>query len=344
MRLLPDHGVAVFVMANRTYAPAGAMARQTVEILGKTGALVPRELPGSPALVAARDAVAALVDRWDEADARALAADNFFLDRPLSEWRDELARLRERHGRCRAGEVEPENWLRGRFREQCDRGWIDVELTLAPTRPPRLQFLRLEPGMPPSERHGGRGLGAGFAWPRRGTPTRWRAWRPPASIASRLQAQLHAIGDHYGRVPRSGRRWPATERGRRACASCANAAASTCPFRSTMRGVWRRPASRRLPTRPAFPSVPTSRAFDPEKHAAPRSGHGCLRYVGPAGARRGGAVLLQVHRPDHGSRRRPRPGRPAPGSARLSARLLGRERRSSVTSRASGACARSWAI
>jgi CubicO group peptidase (beta-lactamase class C family) len=152
MRMLPEYGVGVFVMANRTYAPAGSMARQALEILRGTGALVPRELPASAALVAARDRIASLLDRWDDGAARALAADNFFLDHPLPERRDEVARLRKDHGRCRAGDVQPENWLRGRFRADCERGWLDVDFTLAPTQPPRLQFLRLTPGQAPTDR------------------------------------------------------------------------------------------------------------------------------------------------------------------------------------------------
>jgi CubicO group peptidase (beta-lactamase class C family) len=197
MRLLPDQGVAVFVMANRTYAPTGGMARQAVEILRRTGALAPRELPVSPALASVRDAVTALLDRWDDDAAEALAADNFFLDRPRAERREEVARLRERHGRCRAGAMVPENWLRGGFRAECERGWIDVALTLAPTRPPRLQWLALRSGVPPSERMmaAARALATLAASGSGATAAELTA----ASLdRSRLHAHLRAIGDRYG--------------------------------------------------------------------------------------------------------------------------------------------------
>jgi hypothetical protein len=198
MRLLPDHGAAVFVMANRTYAPAGAMARRAAELLAGTGALEPRLLPPSPALLAARDGVMALLERWDDSAAQTLAADNFFLDRPAAEWRDEMKGLRERHGHCRAGAFEPENWLRGRFRADCERGWMDVELTLAPTVPPRVQFLRLVPGMPPSERM------TAAASSLAALAGGWNAEALAGLAAaanldrSRLQSELHAVGDHYG--------------------------------------------------------------------------------------------------------------------------------------------------
>jgi CubicO group peptidase (beta-lactamase class C family) len=197
MRLLPEHGVAVFVMANRTYAPAGGMARQATEILGQTGALVARALPPSSALLDARDAIAGLLERWDDAAAGTLAADNFFLDRPPADRRDEMARLRERHGRCRAGAVEPENWLRGRFREECERGWVDVEFTLAPTSPPRLQLLRLTSGLPPSARMAATAKGlADLAGTWNGDTA--AALSAAALDRTRLQAQLHAIGERYG--------------------------------------------------------------------------------------------------------------------------------------------------
>src|SRR4029453_7236571 len=62
MRMLPEYGVGVFVMGNPTYAPAGGMARRARGTLRGTGALVPRELPASTALVATRDHIASLLD------------------------------------------------------------------------------------------------------------------------------------------------------------------------------------------------------------------------------------------------------------------------------------------
>ena len=197
MRMLPEHGVGVFVMANRTYAPTGGMARQAMEILRETGALVPWELPASAALVSMRERIARLLDHWDDGEARALAADNFFLDRPLPEWRDELARLRERHGGCRPRDVDPENWLRGRFRADCDRGWIDVEFTLAPTRPPGLQHLSVTSGLPPSD-HLAAAARALAAMASDGAGDVAAELAAPTLDRTRLRVQLHAVGDRYG--------------------------------------------------------------------------------------------------------------------------------------------------
>jgi hypothetical protein len=168
-----------------------------MEILRRTGGLLPRAQPASPALLAARTDVLALLDRWDDGAAQRLAADNFFLDRPLAQWRDETARLRERHGRCRPGDIRPENWLRGEFRAECERGWVDASLTLAPTVPPRLQWLRLVSGMPPSPRlrEAAQALaGLAASW----TDETAAALAAPGLDLSRLRSQLRAVGEDYG--------------------------------------------------------------------------------------------------------------------------------------------------
>jgi hypothetical protein len=111
----PNTAWASFVMANRTYAPAGGMAARP----WRSCAARERSCRASSrlhTLVATRDQIASLLDRWDDGAARALAADNFFLDRPLPERRDEVARCASAMAACRAGDVKPENWLRGRFR------------------------------------------------------------------------------------------------------------------------------------------------------------------------------------------------------------------------------------
>jgi hypothetical protein len=149
MAWLPEYGVGLLVLANVTYAPAGSLVRPALDLLDGTGALRPRVLPASRALVEARDAIAALVHAWNDDAARRMAADNLALDRPLGQRRDDLAAMRARLGECRgAGDVAAENWLRGTFRMQCDRGWLDVDVTLAPTNPPTVQYLEFTPGEP----------------------------------------------------------------------------------------------------------------------------------------------------------------------------------------------------
>lgn len=150
MRWLPDHGVGAFALTNLTYGPGGRFARESLNVLADSGALEPRRAAPAPALLRAVDDVARLLDAWDDARAQSLAAGNLFLDEPLAERKEAIAKLREGLGACRRQEIEAENALRGRFRMSCDNGWLDATLTLAPTQPPKVQEWSVTGGRPPS--------------------------------------------------------------------------------------------------------------------------------------------------------------------------------------------------
>jgi hypothetical protein len=130
----------MFVMTNLTYTGAGTAVDQAIEVLRKTGALQPRELPPSPVLLTTRDALVAVWNGSQKLDA--LAADNLFQDTPAAERLRQIASVRERAGKCGApGPVRPENLLRGSFQMPCDSGKVGVYFTLAPTMPPKVQSL-----------------------------------------------------------------------------------------------------------------------------------------------------------------------------------------------------------
>jgi hypothetical protein len=142
MMWLPDYGVGMFAMTNLTYAGPAAALAEAFEILEGTGALKPRELPPSPALVSTRDAILQLWRNWDDREADAIAANNLFLDTPADVRRRGIEKVKTEMGECKpAGDIQPENLLRGKFRLLCERGFVDVAFTLAPTMPPKLQYL-----------------------------------------------------------------------------------------------------------------------------------------------------------------------------------------------------------
>ncbi|MCW5983061.1 MAG: beta-lactamase family protein [Bryobacteraceae bacterium] len=152
MQWLPEYGVGLFAMANLTYSAPSAPIGEALDILRKTGALQPRQLPPSPALLSTRDAIFRLWRDWNARDAEALAADNLFLDRAAGVRRKEVDEIKAAVGRCgEPGDVRPENLLRGSFRMPCDRGVIEVTFTLAPTAPPRAQHLEFRRIAAPSE-------------------------------------------------------------------------------------------------------------------------------------------------------------------------------------------------
>jgi len=150
MRWLPEYGVGLIGMANLTYAGWGGLFTDTLAALDRTGALRPRVVQPSPSLLSAQEDVSQLILKWDDALAKRVAADNLFLDVPAdvraARWRG----LATTHGSCQAASaIEPENALRGRWRMSCERGWLDVFITLAPTNPPRVQLINVQSTLPP---------------------------------------------------------------------------------------------------------------------------------------------------------------------------------------------------
>jgi CubicO group peptidase (beta-lactamase class C family) len=155
MRWVPELGLSVILLANLTYAKCEWPARQALALTAREAALPQRTIRTDPGLLAARDAVDGLVQRWDDDVAARVFAPNVHLDCRLSERRDELAGLRERHGAlAREGDFEPEDALRGHWRLRGERGHVELEITMAPTVPPLVETLSVESVLPPSGRLG----------------------------------------------------------------------------------------------------------------------------------------------------------------------------------------------
>lgn len=150
MRWLPDHGVGVLVLGNSTYFGAGGPARTLLRELSATGALVPRAPAASPALQAAFAQVGTTLLATDDGAATvpAWAAENLVLDQPWPQRKAAFAEQRASLGACKPAELTAENPLRGRQRLACEKGWLDITLTLAPTNPPLVQSLSFNAGAP----------------------------------------------------------------------------------------------------------------------------------------------------------------------------------------------------
>ena len=149
MTWLPEHGVGAFAMANLTYASPGSMVQEMLRVLHRTGGLEARQPVPSRALSNAAERVARLVDQWSDREAEAIAANNLFLDESLERRREAIGELRDGLGPCQAEPLAPRNALRGSFRMNCEAGWLNVELTLAPTLPPSVQYFEVTGGRPP---------------------------------------------------------------------------------------------------------------------------------------------------------------------------------------------------
>jgi hypothetical protein len=147
MRWLPEYGVGVIAFGNRTYSGWARTVDASLDALARTGALQPRLVQPSPALISARDAVAGLIVKWDDAAADRIAAQNLFLDESKERRRAAIAKLVASTGACAAGSGfdRVENALRGDWTMRCERGNLRVAITLAPTIPPLVQYLSVTP-------------------------------------------------------------------------------------------------------------------------------------------------------------------------------------------------------
>jgi CubicO group peptidase (beta-lactamase class C family) len=198
MRWLPEYGVGIFSMANLTYDGARPAVDEAFEILRKTGALRPRELPPSDVLISTSNAITSLWQRWDDRAAAELAADNLFEDKPPAERRDEIEALKADLGACSpSGNVRPENFLRGTFRMTCKQGFVDVIFTLAPTMPPKVQHLSFVSAktLEPKTKAAAEALAGLVASP---SQERLKSFAASSLDTARLRGQLDALRISYG--------------------------------------------------------------------------------------------------------------------------------------------------
>ena len=75
---------------------------------------------------------------------------NLFLDRSKDRRHREIEALKTKVGQCAAPNAfdSVENALRGVWTMKCERGDLRVSITLAPTIPPRVQFLGVSDAPP----------------------------------------------------------------------------------------------------------------------------------------------------------------------------------------------------
>jgi CubicO group peptidase (beta-lactamase class C family) len=141
--VLPQYDAAVFLFANRTYAPAAAAMRKIAARLIDDGVLVAPDSGVSPALQAAAQTILQVYQAASLDAAPNGLAENLLLDRALATRNRELRHVRERLGTCQGdAKFVVENALAAVMKFTCERGTLSVDALLAPTQTP--QFQRLE--------------------------------------------------------------------------------------------------------------------------------------------------------------------------------------------------------
>ena len=142
--LMPDHGVGVFALSNRTYAGPAAPAWDTAVLMDKAGLLESRAVPVSAAVADAYAAAKSAYAAGNLGPLEGRLAMNFLMDRSAENWAAELARLKGEVGACPTDEpLAPIGAMSAAFRLNCEKGKLDGMLLLAPTSPATIQALRL---------------------------------------------------------------------------------------------------------------------------------------------------------------------------------------------------------
>lgn len=141
--LMPDYGVGVFALSNRTYAGPSAPAWDTAVAMDKAGLLEAPAVPVSPAIAEMYAASKAAYAAGTLEPLKGKLAMNFLMDRSAEDWAAEFARLKAEVGECRVDEpLAPIGAMSTAFRLNCEKGKLDGILLLAPTNPVAVQALR----------------------------------------------------------------------------------------------------------------------------------------------------------------------------------------------------------
>jgi serine-type D-Ala-D-Ala carboxypeptidase/endopeptidase len=142
MLLIPDAGVGVFAMSNRTYAGPSGPVWDAATALWQEGLIKRRDLDVSPLLA---DGYAAAKAIWADggiAGQRPRLAMNFLMDRSVENWAKTLAELKAKSGECdTSAPIIPTGNLAGRFSWTCAKGKISGNVLLAPTKEAQIQSL-----------------------------------------------------------------------------------------------------------------------------------------------------------------------------------------------------------
>jgi len=139
-RILPDYGIGVVFLANKTYAPAAAINLSVIDTLLTLTQLTPIHLGASAILTKRRNELVKLLPHFNDAATSGIFAENFFADYSIPSIRAEASAIFNESGKIiSVEEVVPENQLRGYFIMHGEKGNIKISFTLTPENPGLIQ-------------------------------------------------------------------------------------------------------------------------------------------------------------------------------------------------------------
>lgn len=146
MLLIPDAGIGIFALSNRTYAGPSAPVWDAATALMQSGTIKPAQQPVSALLNDGYVAAKAIWTDGSVADQQPQLAMNFLMDRTIANWGSYLAAQKAKAGECdTSAPIIPTGNLSGRFSWSCKNGRINGTVLLAPTATAQIQALDFMP-------------------------------------------------------------------------------------------------------------------------------------------------------------------------------------------------------
>lgn len=145
MLLIPDAGVGIFALSNRTYAGPSAPVWDAATALMQSGAIAPRNIETSDLLATGYATAAEIWKMGTIEGQQPRLAMNFLLDRSADNWSKALADLKAKTGECdTATPITATGQLAGRFNWTCAKGKVNGSVLLAPTATAQIQSLSFD--------------------------------------------------------------------------------------------------------------------------------------------------------------------------------------------------------
>ena len=147
--LMPDKGLGVFVLANKTYAGPTTPAFKAALALLATGAFPDRAVAVSGSVAQGYELAKTIWRSGSVSGVKPGLAMNFLMDRDEAHWTAELARLKAEVGECATTEpVSAGTAMQGSFSWSCAHGRISGSFLLAPEKVVQLQALEFSVSQP----------------------------------------------------------------------------------------------------------------------------------------------------------------------------------------------------
>lgn len=143
--LIPEKGIGVFALANRTYAGPSGAVWDAAAVITKAESYEARSVPVSAELARAYRTVGAIYKAGNVNASVDELAVNFLMDRDAGSWSRELAKLKKAVGDCEtSATITATGAHAGEFKWRCGHGRVSGSVLLAPTKPARIQQIKLE--------------------------------------------------------------------------------------------------------------------------------------------------------------------------------------------------------